>query len=617
MIQLRSELKGDENSEADRIRSPNHSNENCPDHNFKSQYEQYHHQYSRRRRRQGNGGTVPMRRTNLQLEEIVLLELKEDGGREYHAMTIRRLYDYVLKSIVTNKEANSATAPTMITTTNSNERRSNIASDIVLANQTHSGTVNNIMIKNKFKQANEEFTTRNTAQHEEQHEEHICRSTSQQKETTKESKHHTENVTYRERLGGYIHPRDMRRLVTPFTSSNEPELMVRRHVMLLNFDPLRAIVLRNRLLVLVPDGADSILIALEKTLRGSIDDFVFGDATTNEVEDTHEINSLVEMNNDSVTTAHRGDLSTSTDSALLDTVEESKTLLTKVQHNDMCPQDITAGDESNKLSMNVSDELIEENNKEDPGLNGEWQDIEGMDWIEMPFELQSVDAVLSCVCKMLSDDATLLRDKMVRVMEALRSDSLRAAPGDHLRLLKDEVKEMEARVQGFQRAIHQILDEDEDLALMNLSRLITHPERFIQPVSQEILNEESDEPELILEAYMQQALSEANALELLKGNISNTEELVSLQMDTVRNRLLYMNTVVSVISLCVATASLIGSIFGMNLINHLESDENAFFEVVFGTITVCVIILILFLVLISNTGIVPSNPRKALVAKNH
>jgi hypothetical protein len=55
---------------------------------------------------------------------------------------------------------------------------------------------------------------------------------------------------HKDRLGGYLHPRDMRRLVTPFSSSNEPGIIVRRHVMLFNFDPLRAIILRDRLLVL-------------------------------------------------------------------------------------------------------------------------------------------------------------------------------------------------------------------------------------------------------------------------------------------------------------------------------------------------------------------------------
>ena len=42
--------------------------------------------------------------------------------------------------------------------------------------------------------------------------------------------------------------------------------------MLLNFDPLRVIVLKDRLLVLVPDSADSIVITLERDLRGGIDD---------------------------------------------------------------------------------------------------------------------------------------------------------------------------------------------------------------------------------------------------------------------------------------------------------------------------------------------------------
>jgi hypothetical protein len=76
------------------------------------------------------------------------------------------------------------------------------------------------------------------------------------------------DVTYRERLGGYLHPRDMRRLVTHFSSSNEPDLIVRRHAMLLNFDPLRAIILHDRLLVLIPDGADSMLADLERRVRG-------------------------------------------------------------------------------------------------------------------------------------------------------------------------------------------------------------------------------------------------------------------------------------------------------------------------------------------------------------
>ena len=35
---------------------------------------------------------------------------------------------------------------------------------------------------------------------------------------------------------------------------------------------------------------------------------------------------------------------------------------------------------------------------------------------------------------------------------------------EKLRLLKDEVKEMESRVQGFVRDMNQILDDEEDMA---------------------------------------------------------------------------------------------------------------------------------------------------------
>ena len=119
---------------------------------------------------------------------------------------------------------------------------------------------------------------------------------------------------------------------------------------------------------------------------------------------------------------------------------------------------------------------------------------------------------------------------------------------------------------------------------MNLSRLLSHPERFLQPVPEEILREESDEPELILEVYLQQALSIVNEMDLLKGQIITTEEQISMQLDAIRNRLLFINTLLSVASLCVAIGSFIGSIFGMNLTNHIEDNDTAFTRVTIGTV---------------------------------
>jgi magnesium transporter len=352
-------------------------------------------------------------------------------------------------------------------------------------------------------------------------------------------------TTYRERLGGYLHPRDMRRLVTPFSTSNEPQLIVRRHAILLNFDPLRAIVLKDRLLVLVPDGADSILIALEGRVRGGI------------VEMTNQVFGSVS-----------------------DHDSPPPVLLPKSRQNSRTDLKRNAKSSSDKLTdmITVATEGVDSHH--DSFGNNEWEDMQMMDWQKLPFELQSVDAILQTVTSILMQDVKKVYHRAERVMGELRGDSHNRAGAvteydqERLRLHKDEVNLMDRRVQGFVRAINQVLDEDEDMTLMNLTRLLTHPDRFVQPVSRAVLEEESDEPELILETYLQQALSIMNTLDLLKGQIVTTQEQISMTLDALRNRLLFINTLLSVASLCVTVGSYIGAIFGMNIANPIQEMTN-------------------------------------------
>mmetsp|Transcript_12972 Transcript_12972/g.28172 ORF Transcript_12972/g.28172 Transcript_12972/m.28172 type:complete len:385 (+) Transcript_12972:584-1738(+) len=355
----------------------------------------------------------------------------------------------------------------------------------------------------------------------------------------------------------------MRRLVTPFSSTNEPQLMVRRHVMLLNFDPLRAIVLKDRLLVLVPDGADSILINLERRVRGGI----------------------VEMENQVFGTGNG-----SSHDTLAVGAQSIKRNKSHEQFAKLNSKSLRGEEDSNSQQESTMSSHTEDTTATTEHTNDEWEDIQKMDWSHMPYELQCVDAVLQTVIAMLVDDAKRVQERSLHAMSDLGGKGGGSGHGlgehaqERLKLHKDEVKSMEGRVQGFVRAMNEVLDDDEDMTLMNLSRLLTHPERFLQPVSKEILHEESDEPELILEAFLQQALSIVNELDLLKGQIMTTEEQINMTLDAIRNRLLYINTLLSVASLCVAVGSFVGSIFGMNMTNHLEEDATAFVRVTVGVI---------------------------------
>ncbi len=380
-------------------------------------------------------------------------------------------------------------------------------------------------------------------------------------------------VTWRERLGGFLHPRDMRKLVTPFSASNEPELIVRRHAMLLNFDPLRAIILRDRAIVLVPDGADSLLVQLENRIRGE------SHATFSD----HHSSDMVD--NDSSPSLNKLDFNGHSDSGNQDEIE----------------------------TLDMEDDGDGDDDLKDSLIDKEWAELDAKEWIDLPFELQCVDAVLSSVGAILAEDVLDLQLGANSIItDLVRADSdLGDYAQETLRTMKNSVHEMSSRVKGFNRAIDTLLEDYEDMALMNLSRLLSHPERFVQPVPQAVLEEESDEPELILEAHIQRGHTLINALALVEGQISSTEDFAVRKSDTIRNRLLFSNMVISILSLSVATGSFVGSLFGMNVTNFYEESANAFRIIVFTTIGGIFFCVAVVLVVLQKMGALPNVFKKA------
>jgi hypothetical protein len=396
-------------------------------------------------------------------------------------------------------------------------------------------------------------------------------------------------ISAKERLGGYLHPRDMRRLVSPFSASNEPDVIVRRHVMLLNFDPLRAIILRDRLLVIVPRGADSLLVALEQRVRGGAVAFA----------------NLVLGKPSSFDESDIGDgKKTDTPPIKKSTIVQSilhKALdikLSSSSGNEMGEKNATQSDKSmqrkpSDVASTVATSLYDD--------AGEWDDIHNSTTINLPFELLCVDSVLHIVTRILMDDTyrlqrsayeCILDEGLGRRASEVRDGTIIKArkkkssmdPLIAIRLMKDTAAEMTSRVDRFVKSMNRILDRDEDMALMNLSRLITHPDRFVKPVEVAVLNEELDEPQLMLEAHLQVGLTLENALNLLQGQLSTSTELLGQKLTAISNRILFANMVISVISLCVAMGSFVGSIFGMNVTNFYETSEYAFRIITFSTL---------------------------------
>ena len=65
-----------------------------------------------------------------------------------------------------------------------------------------------------------------------------------------------------------VNLRDLRRLDFLFNPNEEKSVLIRRHAVLIAMDPLRAVIMADRLLLIVPDGADELISWLDKHMKG-------------------------------------------------------------------------------------------------------------------------------------------------------------------------------------------------------------------------------------------------------------------------------------------------------------------------------------------------------------
>jgi hypothetical protein len=386
-------------------------------------------------------------------------------------------------------------------------------------------------------------------------------------------------MTIRERLGSYFHPRDMRRLVMPFSTSNEPGIIVRRHVMLLNFDPFRAIVLHDRLLVLVPRQDD--------------------DETT-DVDD-----------NDSVS-------ATPSVSIMMDNLErrlrtgccltELMNIKDEMKDDQKKPKADATASSLDPSKSAAQDPTTDDDETEDD--DAEFRDMKKFDWVQLPFELQCVDAVLHEVAAALALDAFDLQTANRKYLDRIfQRHYFNDDPLTIIRTIKDAIQQMQNRVSGFVTSMSSILEDDTTMALMNLSRLITHPDHFVQSVPRWVLDEESAEPELIMEANLHIGTAILNYLKLLQGQINSAKELVDQMQDARRNHLLLADIMISVFSLVVALGSVVGSFFGMNVPNGWETNTVVFKPIVNFTVLGCSLVCIFIMGVLWFSGTIPHSVR--------
>ena len=368
---------------------------------------------------------------------------------------------------------------------------------------------------------------------------------------------------------GQLRYKDLRSLDEDFNPHQEPSVIVRRHVVLLSLEPIRAVISSTHLVLIVPLGADMFLETLDKYLHNAF----YKNTEAKELpSDEGDGNQCNNTDNDDKEIKGINDKEIPTDS----------------QQN---------GNQPDKKCPNSLINPLKEIKK-----SKELEELQSM-----PYELRAYEAILNTVVdeemaqyKVVKQKANVIicKFKDVSMVPVLHQEAMRK--------LKNEVSECISRLESLRRWLDELFDDDEKMALMSLTKLRKKPSLYTFPLQNEILLTH-EEIEMIFDSRYRDFNTLISKLNLLKQKLTSAQEMVSMKLDTTRNELLKTNMILSIIALYLTFGGFVAGIFGMNLDNtvHLQNTPHVFITVTLVTTGVIIVGIILTIAFFIMNDILP------------
>ncbi|XP_058084565.1 magnesium transporter MRS2-I-like [Magnolia sinica] len=208
---------------------------------------------------------------------------------------------------------------------------------------------------------------------------------------------------------------------------------------------------------------------------------------------------------------------------------------------------------------------------------------------ESPFEFWALEVFLEAICSFLDARTTELETAAYPALDELTS-KISSRNLDRVRKLKSTMTSLNARVQKVRDELEQLLNDDDDMANLYLSRKLSGPSSPVSgsgvsdwfPASPTIGSKISrasrasavmvygnendvEELEMLLEAYFSEIDGTLNKLITLREYIDDTEDYINIQLDNHRNRLIQANLLLTSTVLCLSMFSLVAGYFGMSV----------------------------------------------------
>ncbi|KAK3153210.1 hypothetical protein QOZ80_2BG0169300 [Eleusine coracana subsp. coracana] len=243
---------------------------------------------------------------------------------------------------------------------------------------------------------------------------------------------------------------------------------------------------------------------------------------------------------------------------------------------------------------------------------------------ELPFEFQVLEVALEAVCSALDLSVADLERHATPVLDEL-TKNVSTRNLERVRSLKSDLTRLLARVQKVRDEIEHLLDDNEDMAHLYLTRkqvqnqqveaiMSSAASNSIVPAGASIprlnssfrrsvsiatsmhLDNDVEDLEMLLEAYFMQLDGIRNRILSVREYIDDTEDYVNIQLDNQRNELIQLQLTLTIASFGIAANTFIVGAFAMNIPSSLYNTDNSlFWPFVGGTSSGCFAIVVVLL----------------------
>ncbi|KAF5763162.1 putative Mg2+ transporter protein, CorA-like/Zinc transport protein ZntB [Helianthus annuus] len=251
---------------------------------------------------------------------------------------------------------------------------------------------------------------------------------------------------------------------------------------------------------------------------------------------------------------------------------------------------------------------------------GGQHDVETGEEDESPFEFRALEVFLEAICSFHAARTTELETDAYPALDELTS-KISSRNLDRVRKLKSAMTRLTARVQKVRDELERLLDDDDDMADLYLSRKLSSASpvsgsgaaswflgsptigskisRASRASVMTVHGDENDveELEMLLEAYFMQIDGTLNKLTSLREYIDDTEDYINIQLDNHRNQLIQLELFLSSGTVCMSIYALVTGIFGMNIPYTWNDDHGYMFKwvvILSGVFSAVIFLLIVF-----------------------